>query len=519
MFNSATGARVWWCVFAGLIALACAPLWVFRYFPSQDGPSHLHNALVTANYASEPLYREYYRLTFFQPGGNLLTHFLLTGLVKIAPPLIAGKILLTGYIALFALAFYWLLSALTEHARYFSLFVFLLVPNLFFHLGFWNFCYGIALSLLTIGYFVRLRGAWTVRSIAVLGLAGFVVYLSHAVSWAICAAAVATLGFADRRSFKRYTLLLASQIPPAALFAWHSVLARADSSPCDAGGTLRSRLWSLYSLPFLDSTILPFDHLFERALAGAVVLAFAAVIWRKWRSTGFLALAGVCTVLMVAAPGCVGSASLIRTRIGFYAFLFVTVWLAAQDWPEWFARMVGAGCAAAAIAVVVASFPVYARWNEALAELVAVGRDIRAQSTVLLANMDPSLAGISPYRHAAGLLPARGLVDLGNYEAAIGYYFTVNFRPEVSPVPALGTLEQLQSVPPVFDVARYEKETHGRVDYILFRGSLPVDPAQIANYRLVAQHAGLRLYKRTNTNSLQPIVPPQVTSRVSVNPR
>src|SRR5580698_996504 len=83
MLNSATGARVWWCVFAGLIVLECLPLWVFRYFPSQDGPSHLHNALVTANYAAEPLYREYYRLTFFQPGGNLLTHFLLTGLVKI----------------------------------------------------------------------------------------------------------------------------------------------------------------------------------------------------------------------------------------------------------------------------------------------------------------------------------------------------------------------------------------------------------------------------------------------------
>jgi hypothetical protein len=222
---------------------------------------------------------------------------------------------------------------------------------------------------------------------------------------------------------------------------------------------------------------------------------------------------------MVAAPGCVGSASLIRTRIGFYAFLFLVIWVAAQDWPEWFARLAGAGCAIAAIAVMAVSFPVYAKWNDALSPFAAVGRDIRPQSTIFLANMDASLAGISPYRHAVGLLPVRGLVDLGNYEAAIGYYFSVNFRPEVSPVPALGTLEQLQSVPPVFDVARYEKETRGHVDYILFRGSLPVDPAQVAKYKLVSQHADLRLYERTNTNSLQPIVPPQVVSRVSVNPR
>ena len=34
----------WKHLFILLLLLYLAPLWVFRYFPSQDGPSHIYNA-------------------------------------------------------------------------------------------------------------------------------------------------------------------------------------------------------------------------------------------------------------------------------------------------------------------------------------------------------------------------------------------------------------------------------------------------------------------------------------------
>ncbi|MEA2326681.1 MAG: hypothetical protein QOE68_1640, partial [Thermoanaerobaculia bacterium] len=33
---------------AALTVLLIAPVWIFRFFPTQDGPSHLYNAYVLA---------------------------------------------------------------------------------------------------------------------------------------------------------------------------------------------------------------------------------------------------------------------------------------------------------------------------------------------------------------------------------------------------------------------------------------------------------------------------------------
>src|SRR3974390_1499048 len=44
--------RLWRSALVLLIILECAPFWIFPYFPSQDGPSHLHNASVLAHYGT-----------------------------------------------------------------------------------------------------------------------------------------------------------------------------------------------------------------------------------------------------------------------------------------------------------------------------------------------------------------------------------------------------------------------------------------------------------------------------------
>jgi hypothetical protein len=118
---------------------------------------------------------------------------------------------------------------------------------------------------------------------------------------------------------------------------------------------------------------------------------------------------------------------------------------------------------------------------------------------------------VNPYRDAVGLLSQKAIIDLRNYEASADHFLT-QWQPGRSPVPALGTVKQLGDVPPVFDIARYEKETHGRVDYIVFQGhpdskgdvverlAVSLYRDQIAGYALASpdQHGNLRLYRRTS---------------------
>src|SRR5258706_889829 len=129
LHSRSSGNSFWRFTFWVLMVLECVSFWVFQYIPSQDGPSHLHNASVLANYGMEPIYRQYYLLTPFQPAGNMLTQFLLASLLKFTGPLAAEKLLLTGYVVLLFLSFRSLLVALTPLSDYFSPFSCLLAAN------------------------------------------------------------------------------------------------------------------------------------------------------------------------------------------------------------------------------------------------------------------------------------------------------------------------------------------------------------------------------------------------------
>src|SRR5262249_11150573 len=123
-----------------LVILRCYAFWVTPHFPSQDGPSHLYNALVAAQYDATPIYREYYEL--HRPAaGHLLSHWLLIGLLRLSTPPVAEKILLSLYAALMPISFWIFLKVLSPDAEVFTVVTFLFLPSFYLYAGFWNFCF------------------------------------------------------------------------------------------------------------------------------------------------------------------------------------------------------------------------------------------------------------------------------------------------------------------------------------------------------------------------------------------
>ena len=209
-----------------LILIECAPIWAFRYVPTQDGPSHLDNAAVIANYATAPIFREYDSLTLVQPAGNALAQIVLAGLLKIFEPLTAEKVFLTAYIVGFFLGFRYLLRALTPYADHFSCLAGVCVPSFFFYMGFWNFIAGSVLLLFTAGYVLRRTQRWTGRSLAALTVLACLLYGAHAVPWVVSVVAVAVLCLSDlglAYAMRRAGTPLAVSMPPGAV-ARHLVL-------------------------------------------------------------------------------------------------------------------------------------------------------------------------------------------------------------------------------------------------------------------------------------------------------
>lgn len=503
--KQAGDTRVWRYLLAVLLLMECAPLWLIRNFPSQDGPSHVHNADVLGR-PGTPIYREYYRVELLQPAGNLLTEVVLAGLIRIAGPPLGETILLTAYVILFFASFRYFLGALTPYADCFACFGAVLAPNFFLYMGFWNFAVSVCLTLLLLGYCQRRDGRWSAASAALMALGGIALYMTHLASWAVCVMAVGILSWRGRMG-PAHAIPVACLLPPAAL-AWIYVSASSGAASSPPHLTLLDRVRPLFTLSFLY-TVSDTDRWMARAVALCLVaLAVPAIAaaWRRRSSRGvpLLVAGAACAVSVLFIPDEIGAGSYIHRRATFFGWIFVFAWIAATAafWPRRVLRAAGAAFCVLAAAGLALRWPAMAYWSDRMEAVRAIGQRMRPESTALILNLEVAPGAVNPYQHAIGLLTDRAIVDIGNYEAGTDH-FPTRFRPEVEPFAHLGTPDELEMAPPRFDIARYEARTRGRVDYVLFQGPDSAEearryPEQMARYRLIETRDGgrLRLYER-----------------------
>jgi hypothetical protein len=201
---------------------------------------------------------------------------------------------------------------------------------------------------------------------------------------------------------------------------------------------------------------------------------FAIAVWRRSRAPQFqpadvwLGIAIGCAAASVLTPSA-ASAVFIRHRLAFYAWLFLVIWLSTQVWPRPFLRT----CAAAVFLLAALPFvwriPEYRRWDRAIDEFLTAGPNIQPGTAVLALDMQDTWHRVNPLLHAVDLFVPKPLIDLRNYEASTAY-FPTQFREELNPFLSLGTLDELQHIPPVFHLAQYQQRTHTIVEYLLFYG-------------------------------------------------
>jgi len=182
------GGRVgaWSWLFLGLLLLHLAPIWTVRYFPSQDGPSHVYNAKILvdgANPANHQL-RQTYTWSYALPP-NVLSHLILSGLMQLAPPLIAEKLLLSLIIGLLPLAMLYLVRGFERGTEVFSLVGFIFAYHNLLHMGFYSFSLSVPLCLLALGWWWRHRHRMTATRIAVLLALIMATYLAHFAGYAV----------------------------------------------------------------------------------------------------------------------------------------------------------------------------------------------------------------------------------------------------------------------------------------------------------------------------------------------
>jgi hypothetical protein len=169
--------------FWAVVVAYLLPVWLFRYVPTQDGPSHVFNALVIKDYHNSAAGYDQVFAIRPDPLPNWTSHLLLAALLHLFPPLTAEKLLVSLYVVGFAGALRFFLGAFGERCRPLSWAGLLFVYNRCFWLGFYNYCLGLVLLWTILGYCLRRREKLPFPQAVVLMILLTAAYFTHLVSF------------------------------------------------------------------------------------------------------------------------------------------------------------------------------------------------------------------------------------------------------------------------------------------------------------------------------------------------
>ncbi|HEY0515098.1 MAG TPA: hypothetical protein VGH73_24595 [Thermoanaerobaculia bacterium] len=436
-------------LFFTLSLLYIVPFWIVHYLPTVDGPCHTYNAWILRQYGNVrqfPLFRQFYEINA-EPYPNWIGHGLMALLMRAVPPLVAEKLLVSGYALTFLAGVWYLAGSVKPGSRWRAFLAFPFVFNFMFQFGFYNFSISLALFPWVLGFWWRYRERpGSVRYVVGINLLLWLCYFSHILSFALSLLAIAVLWLATLRrdDWRRHFGHVAALAPQGFLPIWYFAM--------EGGDTLASywpfkrlfyyfvRLGALYT--FGD-----FQRQLAEGLAPAFLVLLLLTLWREgfrrpWRERhAFLLLAGVFTLIYFLSPEGMSGGTMLKNRLCLYPYLILIPWLAPPFGER--ARRIGV----ATLAVVA---------------LLNLGDVIHWYRT-LSGDMDRYLAGLDPVRPNSRVLPLlfsheargarldflghamdykaleKGLIDWDNYEAT-STHFPTRFQ-DSAPMPDTGRIE------------------------------------------------------------------------------
>ncbi|WP_242334871.1 MULTISPECIES: GtrA family protein [Anaeromyxobacter] len=488
-------------IFAGILVLHILPIWLVHYFPTQDGPLHVENVLSLMRYRHSPLLQHWYLANWgAQP--NWLTQALLAGLLQVVGPLTGEKLVLTGYTVLFPLGFRALLPP-GRDGWWAALAAFPFVHAFPFQMGFWNFCYGLALALLTVGFWLRSRGRLGPSRWLVLALLSVLLFLAHSVAFAGAGLAIGVLlawrlalavrrsrGHAARRRLVvrgyavRAGAVALAALPGAALLgAW--LVAHSDRASSRLPiYELAAKLATAYALVSIDRREILLACLVSLVLfIGVVHLALVrATSTRAFRPhDGWLLAAVAFAIAYFAVPEVVAAGAHVSDRFALFTFLCVAAWIATGAAPAIAVRRLALALAGIAVVATGLRYEKQRQISAYVEEYVAAAAGLGPDRVLLPVAISPygpvdengrNLGyRVKPLLHATGWVVARnGGVDLKNSQAFTDHC-PLRFPDDHNPFLMLaGSLAKMEGTPPCIDL---RAAVAAQVDYVLVYGVTP----------------------------------------------
>lgn len=504
----------------GVTLLLLLPIWVPTYFPTLDGPAHLHVAeawldLGSVNFDARAEY--YQRLEGIH--ANYLIYPVLWSLLQVVDPFLSEKILITIYIIAFASAAYYFSSSLRKEGDRFA---FLFLPLIFpavLALGFFNHAFGMAVFLAFLGFWWCRRERVSASTILGYLALGCLAYATHLIALVMIGFAIATLTISWMvkmlalprcRSLRSILMGLVSRALVPALVTLPllviglRVAGQEDAFRAGAGGfafewpTLQKVMillggWSITGHDQREAVV-------AASFVGLLLILAIALFradGRRARRSPFLTLAGATTVLYMVLPN-EFLIDWVTLRMAPYVYLTWVAWL-IHAMPAGISplserpRPLRPAIVASAIAAIVVAGTALrtlraVEIDSFIGEYVSVGDHMASGSSMLALRLDypeaEALSRADLFLQMVGYIAVEtGGIDLKNWQIHTGM-FPVRYRDGMDPYHVLASDTQFIAYPETIRPTDYHAATGHPVDYVLLWGeaeSLPPDSVLAAD--------------------------------------
>lgn len=487
-------------VFWVLVLLYLIPLFLSKYFATQDGPCHLYNVFLIKNLlAGSP--GDYSHFFHFNPkiSPNWITHGLLLIFSFALPFYLAEKLLLGLYVILMPLAFRYLFRAINPASTFFSLLSFPLVYSVTLYFGFYNFCFSIILFLYASGFWIRHSGLFNFRQSVIFFLLTTVLIFAHPLSYLLLIIFLFFLFVpflvADFRehlplAMRRIIKTLIPLSPSLAFAAYYGLSGKGGYVPSNGdAGHIWSCLVNSNFISYLGEYDWRIARFFGFFLIGTSIISlFPVFIKGQNRKYGSIFFFLLCLIpLCIFSPEEFAGGSIITLRLGLYFAIFLLCWSVVAIYPLWFrntAVIVFVLFSSTCLVFQTLAFSGIARQTT---EYLKIGKYL-APGKLMIQYTGPvvkELPGgttvdtyIDPCLHICGYLAIeREMLSLDNYEAATDY-FPLRWQKRLD----AEYLISGRNIMP--DLSYYEQLCQRKIDYVILWNTSPEDAAVGINWQL-----------------------------------
>ncbi|MEZ4217946.1 MAG: hypothetical protein R3E88_15780 [Myxococcota bacterium] len=338
--SARTGARER-AAFAALVALQLVPVWAFGPFATQDGATHLFNAVALAEWSdpARALLREVFAVSR-EPNPNWTAQLVLAALARALDPDVAERVLVSAYVVGLPLALHALLRALGHARPWLALAAVPLAHGFALGMGLYNFCLSVALWAWALALYVRAAERGGVARFAAFGAACVLLYFTHVVSTLALAVTIGALELAElaraprawRAQAARVGRAAVAALPCALLVLWFASSEGGPAGLVFAGRAVLVNVRNTFALVFFsawgDQDVAPLaPMLFALALL-ATSLDRRGARHPAARGLGIAALALL--ALAVVMPSSSLAGEMLTPRLVLYPVLLAAAWIGAR---------------------------------------------------------------------------------------------------------------------------------------------------------------------------------------------